>query len=80
MVGIINQVYASNMEWSDKTKINLGYFEKLILNNWLIVPAEQTDIDEESTSRWKSRDINAQKEIFTIDPEEYLFINPQKKK
>jgi len=78
MVELINKVYPLKTEWSDKTKINLEYFEKHILNNWLIVPAEQPDIDEESTSKWKSRDINAQKEIFTIEPDKYFLENPQK--
>ncbi len=78
LVDLVNAVYKELPEFSNRTKLNAGKLKDQIIENWLILPLAVTEEDEEGTHIWKSRDIDEQKEIFVLDPYDYLEKNPQK--
>jgi len=75
---LVNSIYEDIKEFSNITKINADKLNDQIIQNWLIVPQSQIDEDEEDTHIWKSRNIEAQSEIYVINPYRYLDDNIQK--
>lgn len=76
-VNLVNEVYKTLPKFSNRTEINGDKLKDQIIENWLILPVAVTDEDEGNTHVWKSRDIEAQKEIYVLDPYDYLEKNPQ---
>jgi CRISPR-associated endonuclease/helicase Cas3 len=71
-VDLINIIYKDLSNFSDVTRNNISMYKKLIVYNWLIIPEEETAEDDDKTSKWKSRNITGQSEVFVIHPSVYL--------
>lgn len=65
----VNQLYPNLKKASSDALLNKKQLEKLLVANWLILPAEtveeETAEDSEQTKDWRSRDIPFQYTIFT---------------
>lgn len=68
-IELINSIYPDKIKFSTEAEINIEYFKKSIVYNWLITPFEKLDEDDNSTIFWKSRNIGNQSEVFVINPE-----------
>lgn len=66
-VNKVNQLYpvTDQVDIASHIKNNKRELEKLIVGNWLILPKEELEQNDEQTTNWKSRDIPLQYTIFT---------------
>lgn len=60
----VNAIYAELQTPSSRTKTNRDKLEKLLITNWMIVPAAEIGEDDDGTKDWKSRDIAPQKKVY----------------
>lgn len=77
-VDLVNKIYKELPKFSSRTEINADKLKDHIINNWLILPLAVTEEDEENTHVWNSRDIDAQVDIYVLDPYDYLEKNLQR--
>jgi CRISPR-associated endonuclease/helicase Cas3 len=63
-VDLVNELYTVPDDFAPYVRDNKRELENLVVNNWLILPAEQLDQDDDQTMRWKSRDVPPQYTIF----------------
>jgi CRISPR-associated endonuclease/helicase Cas3 len=64
LVELVDIIYPDVPDKSTRTATNEQALRDAVVHNWLIVPASQTDQDDDDTDRWSSRDIPAQKTVF----------------
>jgi CRISPR-associated endonuclease/helicase Cas3 len=72
LVDLVNKVYSEVQEYDSKTKLNQKELIQMILNNWLILPAQQIGEDDFNTIFWKSRNILPNEKIFVNDVPKYF--------
>jgi CRISPR-associated endonuclease/helicase Cas3 len=70
-VDLVNQLYPEASEAALHVKENKRELEKLIVTNWLILPKEELQQDDDRTKEWSSRDIPPQYTIYA--DYDYLF-------
>lgn len=66
---MLNDEYRDKLHLSYRAEKNAQVLKEMFVNNWLINPKEQTNIEDEDTMEWKSRDIGPQKIVFVRKPE-----------
>lgn len=64
LVDLVNELYPEVAEETTEIWENRKALEKAIVANWLLLPKAETELDDEETHRWKSRDIGPQKVIY----------------
>lgn len=67
----VNQLYPEAKELAPHVKENKRELEKLIVTNWLILPKEELQQDDDRTKEWRSRDIPPQYTVYA--DYDYLF-------
>lgn len=73
LVGLLNDVYKKEQEFSSKTIANAKLLKEHIFTNWLINPMQKIEEDENTTNFWKSRNIASQSSICICKPENPYF-------
>lgn len=73
MLNVLNAVYCSGVQISDKAVNNAKVLEECFKDNWLINPIEKHEQDESDTSFWKSRNIGSQIMVYTEKPSNSYF-------
>lgn len=68
LVDLINNVYSKDFVFSVSAKTNAKTLKDYFINNWLINPIQKTEIDEEETVFWKSRNIDPSETVFVTKP------------
>lgn len=68
MVNLLNLVYKETPAFSNKAKYNVKLLEEKFKNNWLICQKDESDVDEEESGEWTSRNIPSQDEVFVQEP------------
>jgi CRISPR-associated endonuclease/helicase Cas3 len=63
-VDLVNRLYPTVPEIKVHARENQRKLNDLILNNWLILPAEDVKEDQEETLHWRCRDIPPQSTIY----------------
>lgn len=63
-VNLVNELYPAVPRETTEVQNNREELEKLIVQNWLLLPKAETELDDEETTHWKSRDIGPQKVVF----------------
>jgi len=63
-IELVNEVYPTIEKELPHIKVNKRALEKCITTNWLILPVENVENDDDNTKDWCSRDIPPQKTIF----------------
>jgi CRISPR-associated endonuclease/helicase Cas3 len=63
-VDLVNQLYPAVPNPETSVRNNYEELEKLLIENWLIIPRVETETDDEETKEWKSRDIAPQKTVY----------------
>ncbi|MFL6215836.1 MAG: CRISPR-associated helicase Cas3' [Blastocatellia bacterium] len=66
-VDLVNQLYPNVPEIKVNVRENQKKLNDLILNNWLILPAEEVKEDQEETLHWQCRNIPPQSTIYIED-------------
>jgi CRISPR-associated endonuclease/helicase Cas3 len=61
---LIERIYDRPYEVSPQVKNNVKELQNLSISNWLILPADILDIDDDHTQEWKCRDIAPQITIY----------------
>ncbi|MDP1764285.1 MAG: CRISPR-associated helicase Cas3' [Sediminibacterium sp.] len=74
-VDLINKVFPSFETFQTKTKQNAELLKTKFVNNWIILPLETTNEDDNESSEWKSRDITSNETIFVDFPDSDYFNN-----
>lgn len=65
LINMVNRIYADiEVAPEDRAVRNQEELEQLCIDNWLILPADRLDEDDDETFAWKSRDIDAQYTVF----------------
>jgi CRISPR-associated endonuclease/helicase Cas3 len=72
---LINKVYPSFETFQDRAKHNAELLKTKFVNNWVILPLETTNEDDNESSEWKSRDISSNETVFVNFPESDFFNN-----
>ncbi len=75
LVKLLNQVYSVQESFSPKAINNARSLKEYFSLNWLINPKQQTKMDDQETSFWKSRNIGPQDTVFIQKPERVFFNN-----
>lgn len=68
-VELINQVYPKLEEFSVKATRNANLLKEKFVSNWIILPVEQSLVDDTISQDWRSRDIVGNGTVFTNYPE-----------
>lgn len=63
-IELVNEVYPTIEKELPHIKINKRALENCIITNWLILPVENVENEDDNTKDWYSRDIPPQKTIF----------------
>lgn len=64
-VDLLNRLYPKpNLSPDDRVVSNSRELENLLISNWLILPADRLDEDDDETADWKSRDIEPQYTVY----------------
>ena len=63
-VDLVNKLYPSEKEPESHVRANIRALEDMIVTNWLILPKQFVDGEDDRTKEWKSRDIPFQQTIF----------------
>lgn len=63
-VNLVNDLYPKVVEESADVYNNRTALESAVITNWLLLPKAKTELDDEQTQRWKSRDIGPQKVVY----------------
>lgn len=67
-VELVNEIYSNqSVNYSSRSIRNMKELENLAIDNWLILPADQLDSDDDHTQNWKCRDIDIQYTLYTYD-------------
>src|SRR5699024_9573902 len=69
-VNLVDQVYADVQEFSALAEDNAKKLKEHVVTNWLILPRQKTELEDNDTNFWRSRSIAAQTTIFTKYPDE----------
>ncbi|MGD8781951.1 MAG: CRISPR-associated helicase Cas3' [Ignavibacteria bacterium] len=65
LVDLVDKIYPQmKNEMPNYILNNMEELKKLFISNWLILPADQLDIDDDNTIEWKSRDIAPQYTVY----------------
>lgn len=67
-VEVVNSLYPEQAGFSDRSKMNRKELEQMLHDNWLVLPASESQEDDFETSEWLSRDIPVQRTVFTQKP------------
>lgn len=73
LVDLINNVYSNDFVFSVSAKTNAKTLKDYFISNWLINPIQKTEIDEEETVFWKSRNIDPSETVFVSKPPQMLW-------
>ncbi len=63
-VDLVDKLYPSIPEIKSDTRVNQDRLKDMILQNWLILPAEEVKEDDEQTLKWRCRDIPPQVTVY----------------
>lgn len=63
-VDLVNQLYPSENNIEPHVIKNTRALEDMVVTNWLILPKQFVESDDDQTNEWKSRDIPFQQTIF----------------
>lgn len=74
-VGFINSVYPDEAVFDQKAKGNANELKEYFVNNWIISSRELSREDAEDAHFWKSRDIEANMDVFVELPDRLVFNN-----
>lgn len=67
-IQLVDEIYKKqNDTFSLKSIKNMEEFQKLAILNWLILPADQVDTDDDHIQEWKCRDVDPQYTIYIYD-------------
>jgi CRISPR-associated endonuclease/helicase Cas3 len=69
-VDLVDQVYSEVQNFSPLAEDNARKLENLFINNWLILPKQESKLDDTNVNFWRSRNIPSQTTIFTKHPYE----------
>jgi CRISPR-associated endonuclease/helicase Cas3 len=72
-VDLVNRLYPNVPEIKVHARENQKKLNDLILNNWLILPAEDVKEDQEETLHWRCRDIPPQSTIYIEEEASNIF-------
>ena len=81
-VDLVNQLYPSENALEPHVIKNIRALEDMIVTNWLILPKQFVESDDDQTQEWKSRDIPFQQTIYAGFDDPFLetdFIEPTNK-
>ncbi len=74
-IDLINKVYPSFETFHVKSKQNAVLLKTQFVNNWIILPLETTNEEDNESSEWKSRDVTSSETIFIDFPDSDYFNN-----
>jgi CRISPR-associated endonuclease/helicase Cas3 len=74
-VNLINEVYPDESVFAMKAKANADNLREYFVNNWMITGCELNSKDAESATYWKSRDIEANTDVFVALPTSIRYSN-----
>ncbi|MEW6005841.1 MAG: CRISPR-associated helicase Cas3' [Stygiobacter sp.] len=64
-IQLVDKIYdTQDNNVSSQAINNMKEFQNLVISNWLILPADQIDTDDDHTQEWKCRDIDSQYTIY----------------
>jgi CRISPR-associated endonuclease/helicase Cas3 len=67
-IQLVNEIYTKqNDNFSSKSINNMKELQHLAILNWLILPADLVDTDDDHTQEWKCRDIDSLSTIYIYD-------------
>ena len=72
-VDLVSKLYPNVPETSVDARENQRKLNDLILNNWLILPAEEVKEDQEETLNWKCRNIPPQSTVYVEEEASNIF-------
>jgi CRISPR-associated endonuclease/helicase Cas3 len=67
-VNLVDQVYLEAQDFSPLAEDNAKKLKNSVINNWLILPKQESELDDTNTDFWRSRNILPQTTIFTKYP------------
>ena len=73
-VNLVNQLYPVVADIKPDVKNNRRALEDCVITNWLILPAEQVEGDDDHTLNWRSRDVPPQYTVYA-DYEADIFLD-----
>ncbi len=74
-VRLINEIYPNETMFEVKARKNAENLREYFVNNWMIASQEMSKEDDDKTNFWKSRDIEANEEVFWELPKVLRFNN-----
>ncbi|QKG55108.1 CRISPR-associated helicase Cas3' [Hymenobacter sp. BRD67] len=63
-VTLVNALYPKLADEATEVHNNRAALEDAAITNWLLLPQAQTELDDDDTHTWKSRDISPQKVVY----------------
>lgn len=73
LVTLLNTIYNFTPKPDNLSERNANQMKNNFINNWLILPAQEVAVDDDSALEWKSRDIDYQETVFVNAPDlDYL--------
>ena len=63
-VELVDELYPVVIVETTDVRNNREELENLVVQNWLLLPKAETELDDEETTQWKSRDIGPQKVVY----------------
>lgn len=72
-VNLINEIYPNEPIFEIKARKNAENLREYFVHNWMIASQEMSKEEDEKTNFWKSRDIEANEEVFCEPPKDLRF-------
>ena len=73
---LVNKIYSNKAFDNEEAIVNKEKLEKMIKQNWLILPKDESDLDDEGIVDWRTRNIGGQINLYAnVNDITEIFIN-----